>query len=104
MKLTHTMCYMYETQEQQYCNTYVDGVTIIYGGNPRKHIWTYACGVCEAVEADKTSSYVCRYNNDSKTTSVPEWKDSDYYCKSGLPTAQNQPLVLYSNQTIILWK
>ena len=54
------------------CNTYADGVTNTYGSNPRKHIWTYACGVHEAVLVDKPSPYVCPCNNDRIDTYVPE--------------------------------
>ena len=86
------------------CNTYVDGVTITYGSNPRKHIWTYACGVLEAVGNDKISPYVCPCNNDSNNTYVPEWINSDYYCESGQPVGQDQHPQhpgLYSND--LLW-
>ena len=46
---------LYDSNESpniENCNTYVDGVTITYGSNPRKHIWTYACGVSEAGRDD----------------------------------------------------
>ena len=67
------------------CNTYVDGVTITYGSNPRKHIWTYACGVGEIVDGnDFIRPYTCPCNSDSSGTSVPELVGSAYYCESGL--------------------
>ena len=72
-----------------------------YGSNPRKHVWTYACGVREAVGVYKPSPYVCPCYNDSIDTYVPEWIDSDYYCESGLPIGQSQQPVLYSNN--LLW-
>ena len=80
------------------CNTYVDGVTITYGSNPRKHIWSYACGVREAGEVNDPP-YVCPCNNDSDNTYVPEWIHSDYFCESGLPAGQYQ-LGLYSKDPL----
>ena len=84
------------------CSTYVDGVTITYGSNPRKHIWTYACGVGETILGDDLlRPYNCPCNSDSSGTSVPEWVSSDYYCESGLYPSQFQQKVLHSND--ILW-
>ena len=84
------------------CNTYVDGVTITYGSNPRKHIWTYACGARETILGDDLlRPYNCPCNNDSNGTSVPEWVSSDYYCESGLYSPQFQQKGLHSND--ILW-
>ena len=82
------------------CNTYVDGVTITYGSNPRKHIWTYACGVSEAAGiVGHPPQYICPCNNDSNDTYVPEWIGNDYYCESGLHSEDHQE-VLYSNDTL----
>ena len=83
------------------CNTYVDGVTITYGSNPRKHIWTYACGARETVEGnDLFLPYNCPCNNDSNGTYVPEWVGSEYYCESGLFSDQYRQTILYSNDTL----
>ena len=65
------------------CNTYVDGVTFIYGSNPCKHIWTYACDASEAVrDVFNLLQHVCPCNSDSNGTYVAEWIGSDYYYKS----------------------
>ena len=77
------------------CNTYVDGVTITYGSNPRKHIWTYACGVRENYNYEY--SYPC--NNGSFGTTSPNFVGNDYFCESGKYGIVNT--VLYSND--ILW-
>ena len=83
------------------CSTYVDGVTITYGSNPRKHLWTYGCGLSEAAGVEfNPPQYVCPCNSDSEGTYVPEWIGSDYYCESGLPSEQNHEEVLYSNDTL----
>ena len=50
------------------CNTYVDSVTITYGSNPRKHIWTYACG---AREGNIVTQYKCPCNVNNTRTTAP---------------------------------
>ena len=55
------------------CNTYVDGVTITYGSNPRKHIWTFACGQAEDGVLMPYRSVYCPCNNESIGTSVPSF-------------------------------
>ena len=83
------------------CSTYVDGVTITYGSNPRKHIWTYACGAREtAVGKISAHPYICPCNSDSIGTCVPEWVGSDYYCESALYSSQFYNKVLFSNDTL----
>ena len=84
------------------CSTYVDGVTFTYGSNPRKHIWTYACGARENVLGDNyLPPYICPCNNDSNGTYIPEWIGSDHYCESGLYSTVSNSEVLFSND--ILW-
>ena len=83
------------------CNTYVDGVTITYGSNPRKHIWTYACGAVQNVlGSDHFRSHICPCNNDSSGTYVPEWIGSDHYCESGSYSTVSNSRVLFSNDTL----
>ena len=39
---------------------YVDGISIMYGSNPRKHIWTYAGGEDDiSAQGDDLIAYVC---------------------------------------------
>ena len=83
------------------CNTYVDGVTITYGSNPRKHIWTYACGVVETISGNNyLIPFTCPCSTDSNGTYAPEWVGSDYYCESGLHSSQSYHEVLFSNDTL----
>ena len=74
------------------CNTYVDGVTITYGSNPRKHIWTYACGVRNFIIMNIHVHVIM------ETTST-NFVGHDYFCESGKYGIANT--VLYSND--ILW-
>ena len=83
------------------CNTYVDGVTITYGNNPRKHIWTYANGLNEGfVNFNGILTLLCPCNNISTGTTVPSFVGSDHYCESGLPAGQFWESVLYSNDPL----
>ena len=83
------------------CNTYVDGITITYGSNPRKHIWTYACGLNEGfINFNGILTLLCPCNNISTGTTVPSFVGSDHYCESGLPAGQFWQSVLYSNDPL----
>ena len=63
---------------------YVDGVSITYGDNPRKHIWTYMGGGYEQINI--RTSHVCpchtQYNHQYLP---PTFIGNDYYCESGNP-------------------
>ena len=85
----------YVTPNIDNCNTYVDGVTITYGSNPRKHIWTYACGVTE----NNNHEYACPCNNGSSGTTSPTFVGKEYFCESGVPYGRVYP-VLYANDTL----
>ena len=78
------------------CNTYVDGVTITYGSNPHKHIWTYACGITESNL--NVIPYSCPCNINSTGTTVPIFVGIDYYCESGV--SQNPNKILYTNDPL----
>ena len=54
------------------------GISITYGNNPRRHIWTYACG-----EDDfEASTDDCPCNIGSSHT-TPSFVGNNYYCESG---------------------
>ena len=72
-------------------STYVDGISITYGSNPRQHIWTYAAG-----ENDfQAGGDDCPCNSGSSVV-VPDFVGNDYYCESGRRLA-----ILYVED--ILW-
>ena len=64
---------------------YVDGISITYGSIPRKHIWTYACGITS--DNIPYPGFCCPCNSDN--TEAPEYKPNfvgdNYYCESGIP-------------------
>ena len=59
-------------------SNYVDGASITYGSNPRKHVWTYAVGTRSFTHLH----YDCPCNNGS-SYQAPPFIGSDYYCESG---------------------
>ena len=60
--------------------TYVDGVSITHGSNPRHHIWTYIAGQTESGK----NEWACPCNDGSKET-IPQYVGNSYYCESGSP-------------------
>ena len=56
---------------------YLDGASITYGSNPRKHIWSYAVGLT----VSHTNRFRCPCNNGS-TVQSPAIVGNDYYCES----------------------
>ena len=78
-------------------NIYVDGVSITYGSNPRKHVWTLGAGF----HADRTNSYVysCPCNTGNTKTTVPIFVGNDYYCESGVASGKLSS-VLYPNDPL----
>ena len=76
---------------------YVDGVSITYGTNPRKHIWTYAVGISE----QRNDSSACPCNSDYNGSRVPAstFIGSHYYCESG-KTKSDKPHILYADDPL----
>ena len=60
-------------------SNYVDGASITYGSNPRKHVWTYAAGVRSYAQTQ--SDCPCNTGNSYQ---APPFIGSDYYCESGV--------------------
>ena len=64
---------------------YLDGVSITYGSNSCKHIWTYAAGISSESNPFANSASLCPCNNGS-TQQIPAFVGNDYYCESGVNT------------------
>ena len=58
--------------------SYVSGLSITYGGNPRQHIWTFVSGSGEEL----AELYSCSCTS-STAYSPPPYVDNNYYCESG---------------------
>ena len=63
----------------------MDGVSITHG-SPRRHIWTFACGLM----SDEVSNYQgraqCPCNSNGIPDRKPDFIGDDYYCESGNPS------------------
>ena len=67
-------------------HNYVDGVSITYGNNPRKHVWTL--GVGNVTDDTSPNQYNCACNTGNTETTVPSFVGSNYYCESGIASGQ----------------
>ena len=77
-------------------NIYVDGVSITYGSNPRKHIWTLGVGLV----ASAVQEFCCPCNTGIIETFVPSFVGNDYYCESGINSGGWSTGVLYANDSL----
>ena len=65
-------------------NAYVDGISLTYGKDPRKHIWTFAAGSNEYGD-----QHGCSCSNvSSGANSPPNFVTNNFFCES----ARNEPL------------
>ena len=63
--------------------TYVEGISLTHGRNPRKHIWTFAASLDEF---GSNPSYNCPCTNRdlaSSATPPPSFVGNDYFCDTG---------------------
>ena len=64
--------------------TYVEGVSLTYGSNPRQHIWTFAAALDET---PGHNYYSCHCTNDlayvAFTGVIPPFIGDDYFCETG---------------------
>uniref|UniRef100_A0A1X7UJ42 Fibrinogen C-terminal domain-containing protein n=1 Tax=Amphimedon queenslandica TaxID=400682 RepID=A0A1X7UJ42_AMPQE len=77
-------------------SSYVEGVSITHGANPRKHIWTYAVGE----ESDTNDDNSCPCNANYTGGSNPKlFVQNHYYCESGVPASEqaNSTILYYSD-------
>ena len=78
-------------------NIYVDGVSITYDNNPRKHVWTL--GVGNVADDTSVNQHNCPCNTGNTETTVPSFVGSDYYCESGVDIGYWSS-VLYANDPL----
>ena len=62
-------------------DTYVHGVSITHGENPRKHIWTFTAALDETRANRHTCP--CTRTDLTYTGSVPTFIGNDYFCETG---------------------
>ena len=83
----------FKTSTSSIDSSYVDGVSITYGKNPRRHIWTFAIGY---TQSSHTNSCPCTASG----TAPPSFVGTNYYCESG-NSGSSWSNVLYSSD--LLW-
>ena len=76
---------------------YVDGVSITYERNPRRHIWTYIAGIGEAVEDNRVCPCNVGYTG---TNPLSTFIGSHYYCESALEPPGEFTYIVYVNDTL----
>ena len=65
-------------------NTYVEGISLTHGCNPRKHIWTFAAGLDEVGDRLPALNCPCTNRNlSSSATPPPSFVGDDYFCDTG---------------------
>ena len=60
-------------------NTYVDGISLTHGQNPRKHIWTFAAALQETL-VHPNSLCPCTNVHSNVNVPIPSFVGSDYFC------------------------
>ena len=62
-------------------STYVDGVSLTHGQNPRKHIWTFVNAIDETHSGGEGCP--CSKSDLPFTGAVPSFVGKDYFCDTG---------------------
>ena len=67
-------------------DTYVDGISLTHGRNPRKHIWTFAAALEEVTTSNPLSICPCNNIHNHLTIPIPPYVGSDYFCDTASDT------------------
>ncbi|XP_064401102.1 uncharacterized protein LOC135347140 [Halichondria panicea] len=62
---------------------YLDGISLTYGSNPRKHIWSFAAALDEVSTMNSNSCPCIHIKNAADATPPPDFVGSDYFCDTG---------------------
>ena len=66
-------------------SNYVDGVSLTYSSNPRKHIWTFAAALNElGIRANGKAVCPCSHPRRVNAPLLPAFIGKDYFCDSGI--------------------
>ena len=61
-------------------DTYMDGVSLTHGSEPRKHIWTFVAALHEVTTSFRYSMCPCTNVNNTVTIPIPPYMGNDYFC------------------------
>ena len=73
--------------------SYVDGISLTYGHNPRKHIWTFAAALDEEATLSNLNCPCINISHNNDATPAPEFVGHDYFCDTG--SEQRWSFMLY---------
>jgi len=76
---------------------YVDGVSVTHG-NPRQHIWTFACALSEIARG--LGICPCTDTNYLSNINIPSYVGEDYFCETGVPPGETYSSVFYPNDPL----
>ncbi len=62
---------------------YVDGISLTYSSNPRKHIWSFAAALDEAGTYAYDNCPCTKIDMASSATPPPDFVGNDYFCDTG---------------------
>lgn len=79
---------------------YLEGVSLTYGQNPRKHIWSFANALQEA-DGHQNNQHICPCSSPSCTMQryIPNFVGNDYFCDSGIRDGWRNG-ILYTNDPL----
>ena len=73
-----------QARTQSIDGTYVEGVSLTHGSNPRQHIWTFAAALDEVGATYPGNNCPCTNRNlSSSATPPPDFVGNDYFCDTG---------------------
>ena len=82
---------LYAAPNQTIDGHYIDGISITQG-SPRQHIWSYVAGYNDIDPTANIGKCPCS-SGGSDTASPPSFVGEDYYCDTGNPNADWEPIV-----------
>ena len=62
---------------------YLDGISLTYSKNPRKHIWSFAVALTEAGEFPESNCPCTNITLAADATPPPDFVGNDYFCDTG---------------------
>ena len=87
----------YNNQGLTIDHTYVDGISLTHGHNPRNHIWTFAAALHEILTNIHTIC-PCTNTHNQQTIPIPPFVGNDYFCDTA--SSQNFEYRLYLNDPL----
>ena len=79
---------------------YAEGIIVVHGTSPRRHLWTYVVGLNANPLPDYYLANQCPCTAAGSTSTLPTFLGNDYYCDSGNPSRNSYTLKLYPDR---LW-